>query len=82
VNRQRAIAGGNLFCKTLKAYTRTFKRKTERKGNPSLLEQAEICCVGLGTGLMPKTLKSEEKLNRPLRKELPSHGQLEILQDC
>jgi len=32
----------------------------EGKTKPSLVQQAEDGCIGLGTGLLSKTLKSEE----------------------
>jgi len=39
------------------AYSRTFKRKMERKRKLSLVLQAEYGCVGVGIGLISKTLK-------------------------
>jgi hypothetical protein len=45
MNRKRVLFVGNVFGKRLKAYRRTFKRKTERKGKPSLLQQSrQLLC--------------------------------------
>jgi len=47
-----------------------FQKKDEKKRKLSTVQQAEDGCIGLGTGLISKTLKSQEKLHRPMSKQL------------
>jgi len=65
INRKRAPVGGNVLSQEALSLYEDEKRK------PSLLQQTEDGSIGLGTGLISITLKSWEKLHRPMRKQLP-----------
>ena len=52
MNRKRAPLDSKVLRQKALSYTRTFKRKKERNRKPSLLQQTEDGCIGLGTGLV------------------------------
>ena len=70
MNKKRVPLDGEVLWKKALSLYEDFQKKDGTEEETELL-QAEDGCIGLGTGLIPKTLKSYEKLHRPTRKGLP-----------